>query len=488
MLKEKSLLKNYVFNLLKTFSNLLFPIITFTYSARILGVEGVGKVNFAKAVITYFSMIALLGMNYYGTREAAKLRDNKRRLSKYVHEMLLINGCMTIVAYLILFISMQLVPKFYDYKSLLIINGFAIALQGMGMEWLYQALEDYRYIAMRSVLFQIIALILMFLFVKESEDIIWYAFIYMLATSGSYILNFINAKKYIECKWYGDYEIKKHLRPLLWLFAMAISIELYTVLDTTMLGFLQGDKAVGKYVAAVKVNKLANTIITSVGVILIPRLSYYVGNGEMKKLKVLTEKTYNFVFLLSVPAAVGLFSLSDSIIRLFSGSEFLSAGFTMKLLVPIVLFIPFSVVTNQQTFVPMGKESLILVSTLLGAVTNMIFNLLLIPHYSENGAAIATVFAEMVVAIVCYLNARHFFEMRKIFRKYYQYWLAAIPILVITKLVEMTIINYIFRMIIIVSLSFGSYFSVLIILRNDYLLEAFRILENKVGKKSDKKI
>lgn len=207
-MKEKSLLKNYVFNLVKTFSNLLFPIITFTYSARILGVEGVGKVNFAKAVITYFSMIALLGMNYYGTREAAKLRENKKQLSKFAHEMLLINGFATIVTYFLLFILMQTVPKFYEYKSLLIINSFSIALQSMGMEWLYQALEEYKYIAIRSVLFQVIALILMFFFVRDSGDIVWYAFIYMLATSGAYILNFINAKKYVDYRWYGHYEIK----------------------------------------------------------------------------------------------------------------------------------------------------------------------------------------------------------------------------------------------------------------------------------------
>lgn len=488
MLKEKSLLKNYVFNLVKTFSNLLFPIITFTYSARILGVEGVGKVNFAKAVITYFSMIALLGMNYYGTREAAKLRENKKQLSKFAHEMLLINGFATIVTYFLLFILMQTVPKFYEYKSLLIINSFSIALQSMGMEWLYQALEEYKYIAIRSVLFQVIALILMFFFVRDSGDIVWYAFIYMLATSGAYILNFINAKKYVDYRWYGHYEIKKHLQSLFWLFAMAVSIELYTVLDTTMLGFLQGDIAVGKYTAAIKVNKLANTIITSVGVVLIPRLSYYVGHGEFKIMKALIDKTYNFVFLLSVPAAIGLFSLSDNIIWLFSGSEFSSAGFTMRLMVPIVLFIPFSVVTNQQTFVPMEKENLILISTLLGAITNFIFNLLLIPRYSENGAAVATVLAEMIVAMVCYLNIRHFFDMSIIFRKYYQYWLAAIPILIITKLVEMTAINYVIRMIIIVSLSFGSYFFVLFMLRNNYLLEVLRILGNKVGKKSDEKV
>lgn len=463
----------------------MFPIITFTYSARVLGVEGVGKVNFSKGVVTYFSMLALLGMNYYGTREAAKLRDNKKQLSKFVHEMLLINACTTFVAYFLLIILMQVIPKFHAYDSLLLINSVSIVLQGLGMEWLYQALEEYKYIAVRSVLFQAVSLILMFFFVKKSDDIIWYAFIYLLATSGSYIFNFFNTKKYIDFKWYGDYEIKRHLRPLFWLFAMAVSIELYTVLDTTMLGFLQGNEAVGKYTAAIKVNKLVNTVITSVGVILIPRLSYYIGCGEWKKVNKIIEKTYNFVFLLSIPSTIGLFLLSDSIIRIFSGNEFISAGFTMKLLVPIVLFIPFSVVTNQQTFVPMGKENLILISTSLGAISNFIFNLILIPRYSENGAAIATVFAEMIVAITCCVNAKHYFDMGTIFKKYYQYWLASIPIWVINELVDMMSLNYIIKMIITIGMSVGGYFFILFAFKNKYLLDVVRILKSKVRGKNE---
>lgn len=482
-MNEKSLMENLSFNFIKTLSTLLFPIITFTYSTRILGVEGVGKVNFSKSVITYFSMVALLGMNYYGTREAAKLRDNKERLSKYTHEMLLINGCMTVVAYFLLFVSALIIHKFHEYRALLIVNSFSIFLQGMGLEWLYQALEEYKYIAIRSLLFQVIALGSMFFLVRSPEDTVLYAFIYMFATSGSYILNFHNSRKFIDYKWYGSYEIKKHFRPLLWLFAMAVSIELYTVLDTTMLGFLQGDGAVGKYTAAIKINRLIITVITSIGVVLIPRLSYYVGQGETRKIRVLIDKTYNFVFLLSIPAAVGLFSLSDSVIYLFSGSSFISAGCTMRLMVPIIVLIPFSVVTNQQTFVPMGKENLILISTSLGAITNIILNLVLIPRYSENGAAAATVFAELIVAIVCYLNAKRFFDMNKIFEKYYQYWLSAIPIFFIARLVEMIEVNYVIKMIITICLSVSSYFILLFLFRNEYLMEAMGVLKNKFGGK-----
>ncbi|MGN0367080.1 MAG: flippase [Suilimivivens sp.] len=482
MKSEKSLLKSYFFNLLKTFSAMIFPIITFTYSARILGAEGIGRVNFAKSVIVYFTMIAMLGINHYGTRETAKRRDSKEKLSKYVHEMLFINAVTTIVAYAILFIVIKSSTKLQSYTALLFINSFSILLQAMGMEWLYQGLEEYQYIAMRSILFQIVCLIAMFVFVRTSKDVLVYAFIQTIATSGAYLLNFFNAKKYIDFRWFGYYEIKKHLKPLLWLFAMTISIELYTVLDSTMLGFMQGDVAVGKYTAAVKVNKLVNTLITSIGVVMLPRLAYYMGIGQREKVNELIDKVYNFVFLLSVPANIGLFVLSDEIMLLFSGQEFQSAAFTMRLLTPIVLVIPFSVLTNNQIFVSMGKEKQILISTCSGAVVNFICNIILIPIYAENGAAMATVIAETVVAIICYWNARCYFDMRKIFRMYYQYWISALPIIVVAWTFKILNLIYVVRIGFVMLLSIICYLEILFLWKNPFVKEIILVLKKKVIK------
>ncbi len=471
MRKNKSLTVNFIFNLLKTFSSILFPIITFTYSSRVLGADGIGKVNFAKSIISYFSMFAMLGMAYYGTREAAKIRENRYKLSKFTHEMLLINGCTTIIAYIVLVIVILFMSKLKDYTLLLIINSFSILMMGMGMEWLYQALEEYRYIALRAMAFQGIALAVMLLTVKSVNDVVNYTIVSVIASSGSYILNFINSRKYVDFCWYGNYEIKKHLRPLMWLFALALSIELYTVLDSTMLGFFKGDFAVGIYTASIKVNRIANSLITSLGVVLIPRLSYYVGKGEREQFKILIDKAYNFVFMFSVPACLGLFVLSNEIISLFCGQGFETAGFTMRLLTPIVLVIPFSVVTNQQTFVPMGKEKLILISTCAGAVTNFIFNLLLIPRYAENGAAIATVIAETVVAIVCLVNAKYNLRIDNIFHQYYQYWVAGLPILAIGIWISKLGFSNLVTIFLTVMLSAISYFVILLLFKNKFLME-----------------
>lgn len=482
---KQSLTKNYIFNLIKTLCNVAFPLITFAYTARILGADGLGKINFAKSFVTYFSMLAMLGINQYGTREAAKVRDDKRALSKFVQEILFINFITTLVAYILLAITIFSVKKLQDYETLLWINSFSIAMLGLGMEWLYQAVEEYGYIAKRAVLFQIIALAAMFLFVHDRDDVVVYAIISVFSSSGSYVLNFINARKYIEFTPIGGYELKKHLAPMLWLFAMAVSIEVYTVLDTTMLGFICNDTAVGLYNAATKVNKMIISLITAFGVVLIPRLSYYIGIQDKEKMFDLVRKGYNYTFLLSIPAAIGLFVLSDDIILLFSGSEFASAGFTMRIITWIVIVIPFSAMTNQQTLVPMGKEKLILISTCVGAVVNLICNAICIPKFAENGAAIGTVVAETAVAIVCLYNANRFLDLRSIFKGYYQYWVAALPIFLIAYFIKNLELNFVIEMVIIMGMSGLCYAGILSVFKNEYFTYAMQMILKKIQKKEE---
>ena len=424
-MSQKSIARNYGYNFLKTFCGVAFPIITFAYTSRILGADGIGKFNFARSIVSYYAMIALLGVNQYGTREAAMLRDDKTKLSQFAHEILIINGLTTILAYTMLIVSLISVDKLKGYTVLIAINSVSIALQSMGMEWLYQAVEDYEYIAKRTVLFQIVSFIFLVCFVKSVDDIYIYAVINLLSSSGFYVFNFINAKKYILCKYVGPYHFSKHIKGMMKLFAMAVSIELYTVLDSTMLGFICDDNAVGLYTAAIKVNKMTIGLVTALGTVLIPRLSYYIGNGNTLGLRTLIEKGYNFTFLISIPSTIGLYVLSDDIIRLFSGSGYVAAIPTMKILTVIVVIIPFSIMTNNQIFVPMRKENLILISTSVGAVTNFLSNLFFIPRYAENGAAIGTVIAELSVACVCLLSARKNLNISGMFRKQYQYWIAA---------------------------------------------------------------
>lgn len=483
---NKSITKNFIFNLIKTLSGIIFPVITFTYASRTIGVSGIGKFNFTHSIIVYFTMLATLGMTHYGTREAAKIRDDRRKLSLFAQEMLTINLISTSAAYILFLISLAVVSRFQDYTALLLVNSISIVLSGMGIEWLYSAMEEYRYISLRAIAFQIISFLLLVVFVKSPEDIVVYAAINMLASTGPNVVNLIYSHRFITLKRQGCLALRRHIKPILILFCMTLSVNLYTALDSTMLGFLQGDEAVGLYSAGIKINKICITIITSLGTVLIPRLSYYIELGRKQAFQDLVDKAYHFVFILSVPICIGLNVLSDEIINLFSGEEFAQAAVTMRILTLIVLVIPFSVLTNNQIFVPMKQEKKILISTCLGAITNFCANMVLIPRYAENGAAIGTVIAETMVMLVCFYYANKYLKVRSMLQGYWKYWIASAPIIIIGYIVKSLGLHQIVTVGLIISLSCISYFFILVGLKDKYVLYTVAEIEKRWSKRKSK--
>ena len=197
---KKSLKKNALLNIVRTTCGIIYPIITFPYASRILLPEGIGKVNFANSVISYFVLIAGLGIGTYGTREAAKIREDKIALSNLVKELFSINVISTLTAYLLLGISLFLVPKFQSYQTLLLISSITILFTTIGFDWVYSALEEYGYITLRTIIFQCISIVLLFLLVKTKEDYAAYLGIGVISSVGANVLNCIHLRKYIILK------------------------------------------------------------------------------------------------------------------------------------------------------------------------------------------------------------------------------------------------------------------------------------------------
>lgn len=481
-MQQKSLKKNFVFNFLKTLMGLIFPLITFPYASRVLLPEGIGKVNFAKSIIAYFILIASLGISAYAIREGARIRDNKEELSKFVQEVFLINLVTTGVSYILFFISLIYIPKFEEYKELLLIFSMSIVFTTLGIDWVYGALEEYKYITIRTIAFQFISLILLFIFVRKKEDYLNYAVISVFSNVGSNLLNFIHARKYINLKKKSDYNLKRHIKPILIIFGMNLAVNVYANLDTTMLGFISGDTSVGIYTASIKVNKLVLSLITSLGTILLPRLSYYIGNNEIDKFNELTYKAFNFILMFSIPSLVGLTILSKPVISIFSGDDFQKAILTMKIITPIIMFISLSNLIGIQIFMPMKKEKYALYSVLGGAAINFILNLILIPQYNENGAAISTVFAEGIVAFIDIYLIKNYIDLKKAFSSLYQYIIGSVFILIIGSLIVFYINNNVISVITTVLLSIISYLLILIIFKNKYCLEYSISIINKIKK------
>lgn len=405
--KMHSIKYNFIMNFILTASNFIFPLITFPYVSRILLASGTGKVSFSTSVASYFLMIASLGIPTYGIKACAKVRDNKEELSKVTQEILLINFVATVIASFLYIICVFYVPKFNGDKTLYFIQGINIVLNMFGVNWLYQALEKYDYITYRSIFFKVISVILMFIFIKDVGDYRIYAAITVFAAVGSNLLNFIRLRKYISFRRFDNYDIKSHLKPIFILFAQSITISVYTNLDTIMLGVLKNDQEVGYYTAAVKVKGILASVVSSLGSVLMPRMSYYIKNNAKQEFYRLLSKALNIAMLMSLPLALFFIIAAKDVILTLSGSDFLPAVLTMQIITFAIIPIGLSGIIGVQVMIPLNMEKFVFWSVFVGAMSDLLLNLFLIPIYGASGAAMATTIAETVVLIVQIRLARN---------------------------------------------------------------------------------
>ena len=295
---------NMVMNAILTMSSFIFPLITFPYVSRILLPLGTGKVNFVTSTVAYFAMFSQLGIPTYGVRACARVRDDRQALSRTVQELLIINLFTCLLTYLVFAGAILCVPRFRAEYKLFIIIGLSIGLNALGVEWLYRALEQYRYITVRSMIFKAVAVGATFLLIHNPSDYVIYGAISIFAASASNVLNFWNLRKHITLKPLGQYHFKKHLSMILIFFSMSVASTVYTNLDNVMLGMMRGDIDVGYYSAAVKIKNILISLVTSVSAVLLPRASYYVDQHRMDEFYQIIRRTMHFVLLLALPMTV----------------------------------------------------------------------------------------------------------------------------------------------------------------------------------------
>ncbi len=398
--KVHSVRYNFIMNFLLTATNFIFPLITFPYVSRILQAEGTGTVSFVVSVVNYFIMVASLGIPVYGVRACAKVRDNKEELTKVAHEIFVINTVTTVLSLAAFSLSVLLVPQFREEKLLFYINGISILLNLVGVNWLYQALEQYDYITIRSIAVKVISVILMFLFVHQQSDYIIYGSISVFAAAGSNILNFIRARRYVSfCKRSG-YQFRRHLKPIFTLFAQTMVISIYTNLDTVMLGFMKDSDAVGLYTTAVKVKSILLSLVSSLGSVLLPRVSNILKKGDMQQFNELAKKGLNVTSLMAIPLSIYFCIYAKESILLLAGEGFLGAILAMQVITFAVIPNGLTAILGIQILTSLEKERLVLYSVIVGAVSDFLLNLVFIPMYGATGAALATTIAEFLVLFI----------------------------------------------------------------------------------------
>lgn len=401
----KSLAKNSTFNAVYTILNLLFPLVTSVYVSRVLLPEGVGRVAYAQSVVSYFVILASLGLPNYGLREIARVKEKSEVKNKLFTELLIVNAISTSIALVAYIVLVMVIQSLKSQLCLFVACGSLIFLNYFNIDWFYQGEEEYVFIVCRSILIKLLSLVALFLFVRQQSDYIVYAWISSIALGGNYIFNIIHSRKYVKLT-FKNIDIKPHIKPIVIMTVGVLLSSIYGKVDTTMLGMMSGNRNTGLYTNGLKIVDMVITTSTAITAVFMPRLSFYFEHDK-RKFTELIRTGNNILSFITFPLAVGLFVIAPKAIELLFGNEFVGSVPIIRILCILIVIKGFGNLLCFQLVMCTGNEKERIPATFFGSLSNVIMNAVLIPIAAGTGAAAASVVSESIV------NGYQLFKMQK---------------------------------------------------------------------------
>lgn len=390
---NRSLTRNAAYNVAYSMLNVVFPLISAAYIARVLAPEGVGKTASVHNNMSYFLMFATLGIPRYGTREIAKRQDSQKEKNVLFSELVIANAILTAVSAVAYYAFIRLLRP--SDAQIYYVFGLELLFNFINIDWFYQGEEEYVYITRRNILVKLLSLFALFLFVKDPDDCTLYALILCLGVGGNHLFNIFHARKRVRFVWHG-LNLKQHLRPVLILMVSGIAAGLYNRVDITILGWLATDTAVGFYTNAHKVISLILGLITAMSAVLFPRLSYaYQHDRSMYQRYV--SNGVKIVLMLAVPGCLGLILVADLLCSVMFGAAFEPAAMTLRILAVFTIIKGVGDILCYQAVLSSGNEEKLIKSRVYAGLANVVLNAILIPKFAHNGAAVASVVSELIV-------------------------------------------------------------------------------------------
>lgn len=422
--------KNFIYNVTYQILILIIPIVTSPYISRVLGAERLGIYSYTYSVVYYFMLFAMLGLNNYGNRQIAKVKDNKEELNKNFCSIYALQLCSSII--MIIIYIVYLIFGVSSNNEIALIQIIYLISTAFDINWFFFGMEKFKLTVTRNTIIKIITCLSVFLFVRQKDDLYIYTIIMSLGTLVSQLLLCPFLKKYVKFqKVTLKKDIKKHIKPCLVLFIPVIAVSLYKIMDKIMLGNMTNMTQVGLYENAEKITNILSVIITALGVVMLPRMSNLIANGEIEKGKKYIEKSIIFTMFMSSALSFGIMSISNRFVVWFFGEEFSGAGIILQFLAITIIFISVANVIRTQYIIPMERDKSYIISVSLGAIVNIIFNLILIPKYQAVGAAIGTVIAEFSVMMYQIIDVRKELDIFKYLKNGTKYLIIGITMYIL---------------------------------------------------------
>lgn len=480
---SKSIRKNFIYNLAYQILALALPLITAPYVSRVLGANNLGIYSYTMSITTYFILFGSLGMVLYGQREIAYYQDEKRKLSSSFFEIFILR-CATMAISMVIFFFI-FIFNHNEYSIYYIVLLIEMAATVLDISWFFQGMEEFKKIVIRNSVIKLVSIICIFTLVKSTDDLTIYFVVNVASNLAGNLSLWFSLPKYIEKTSLKELNIQKHIKPTIALFVPQIAIQVYTVLDKTMIGTIIADKSqTGFYDQAQKIIKMLLTVVTSLGTVMIPRIANRFKKNDHKKVSEYIEKSFRMVFLMSTPMLVGIFTCSNRFVPLFFGPGFDEVSILMKIISPILVLVGISGIIGSQYLVAAKRQKELTISVAIGAAINFVINLLLIPSLGALGASIGTVVAEFSVTFSECLFTRKNFNYKKMFSMVTPYAIAGLCMLVVCSLLSFLPLNNIIVLTIQAVLGVLTYFSILLIMKESLTIVTIKSIQSKIKLKT----
>ena len=479
-MSKKSIKKNYIYNLIYQVLVLILPLITAPYISRILGAENIGIYSYTLSISGYFILFGSLGIALYGQREIAYNQKSKIKYSIVFWEIVILRIITLSISLLIFYITFVKGNQYQIYYKILILE---IIGNCIDISWFLQGLEEFKKTVLRNLAIKLIGVMSIFIFVKTQNDLSIYFLVYVMSILIGNLSLWVYLPKFLAKVELKDLNIFKHLKPTIELFIPQIAIQVYTLLDRTMVGNIVQNKAeVGFYDQGQKIIKVILAIVTSTGTVMLPRIANIFENGNKEQVYSYMKKSFNVVFFMAFPMILGIISIADLFVPVFFGSGYDRVIILMRVISPIILFIGLSNVTGMQYLLPVKKQKEFSNSVIAGAIVNFIMNIILIPKFGSLGASIGTLIAEMTVTGLQMYYVRNIFNIRELIKISKKYFISSIIMFIVCIFLGLVIKNNYVSMIAQIIIGAIIYINCLIILKDSFILDIIKKIKNKVIK------
>ena len=483
---KKSIAKNYIYNLIYQMLTIVLPLITTPYLSRVLGAENIGIYGYTLSIVTYFVLFGTLGIAMYGQREIAYVQNDKTKQSKTFWEIVITRFITLTIASVTFYITFCIRGQYTTYYTILLLELLANALD---ISWYYQGIEDFGKTVVRNLVVKILSLVCIFVFVKTQADLWKYMLIYVLANALGNATMWLYLPKMLQKISLKTLEFKKHIKPVLSLFVPQIATQIYVVLDKTMIGNITNNMSdVGFYEQAQKIVKTAMLVVTALGTVMNSRIANAFAENKKEDVKKYLMQAFNIVWMLGIPTMFGIMAVSSKLVPWFYGEGYEPVIQLLIATSPILLAIGLNNVTGIQYLIQTKQQKNFTISVTIGAIINVIFNLILINLIGTVGAAISSVIAEFTVLGVHFIYMRKDIKILEVLKLSIKYLISGIIMYIvvanIVKLMPSSILNTLIQS----ALGVIIYFAILLLMNDKFLKDiinqVFIAIKSRLKKES----